>query len=154
MSENHARPLTGGCLCGAARYEAAAPGQPMAAHCYCEDCRKASGTGHCTHVVMPEAGFSLSGAVKGYDRPANSGNIVTRHFCPTCGSALYSTNNAMPGMVFLRASSLDDPNAVTPQALVFTSRAPKWDPLDPALPAFATMPSDAVRESMAEQWRG
>ena len=150
MTDHQGNTFTGGCLCGAVRYEAAA-GPVMAAHCYCNDCRRASGTGHCTHVVVPEAGFSLKGTVKGYDRPADSGNMVTRHFCSTCGSAIYSTNSGMPGMVFLRASSLDDPNAISPKAAVFASRAPAWDPVDPALPAFATMPSEAERKAMVGQ---
>lgn len=146
MSEAQNTKLTGGCLCGAVRYQADSP--KMAAHCYCDDCRKASGTGHCTHVVVPQEGFSLSGDVTTYDRPTDSGNVVRRHFCPTCGSAIYSMNSGMTGPVFLRASSLDDPNAVTPSVAVFTSRAPKWDPVDPALPAFAEMPTQAEREAM------
>lgn len=150
MSEGHVKPLTGGCLCGDIRYEATAE-QPMAAHCYCGDCRRVSGTGHSTHVIVPEAGFSLSGAVATYERPADSGNVVSRRFCSTCGSPIYSTNSGMPGMLFLRASSLDDPNAITPQVQVFTSRAPKWEYIDPALPAFAGMPSEAERKAMVGQ---
>jgi hypothetical protein len=35
---------TGGCLCGSLRYEA--EGEPLfTGHCYCADCRKASGSG-------------------------------------------------------------------------------------------------------------
>jgi hypothetical protein len=55
----------------------------------------------------------------------------------------------MTGLVFLRASALEGPNAVTPSAAVYVSRAPKWDPVDPSLPAFAQMPTQAEREAMA-----
>ena len=49
MSDN----LKGGCLCGAVTYEA--KGDPaFVGHCYCVDCRKASGTSHGTHVGLPE----------------------------------------------------------------------------------------------------
>ena len=46
----------------------------------------------------------------------------------------------MPGMAFLRASSLDNPEDVTPQMIVYASRAPFWDKLDPDLPTFPEMP--------------
>lgn len=137
--EDMPKKLTGSCLCGAVRYEtSAAP--VVVGHCHCVDCRKSSGTGHCTHAAVPEEGLKVTGALKFYDRPADSGNIVSRGFCPKCGSAILSRNAAMPGMAFLRASSLDDPDAVTPQMIVYKSRAPAWDRMDASLPAFAEMP--------------
>lgn len=129
----------GGCLCGAVRYPCT--GEPMmAGHCHCEDCRRSSGTGHCSHLGVPEASVSLSGETKGYARPADSGNIVTRHFCPICGAAVFSTNAAMPGLVFLRASSLDDLEVFKPQMHVYVARAASWDHRTEGLPAFETMP--------------
>lgn len=131
--------MKGGCLCGAVTYEAR--GEPeITGHCHCADCRKTSGTGHCTHVAMRADGVHLTGAMSSYRRPADSGNIVERFFCPTCGSPIYSTNAAMSGLVFLRASSLDDPDQVTPQMVVYASRAPKWDLMDAGLPSFAEVP--------------
>lgn len=131
--------LSGSCLCGAVHYETTAP-PVVVGHCHCVDCRKSSGTGHGTHVAVFEDGLKLRGALKSYDRAADSGNIVTRCFCPDCGSAILSRNSAMPGMAFLRASSLDDPDAVNPQMIVYKSRAPSWDRMDEALPAFPEMP--------------
>jgi hypothetical protein len=80
-----------------------------------------------------------------YDAPADSGNIVSRGFCPTCGSAIYSSNSAMPGMIFLRASSLDDPEVFQPQMVVYTKRAPSWNVIAGALPSFAAMPPQMPR---------
>lgn len=140
--------LKGGCLCGAVTYESRA--EPVVVgHCYCVDCRKASGAGHGTHVGVQEAALSLSGALTFYDRPADSGNIVSRGFCPNCGSAILSRNSATPGMAFLRASSLDNPDDVTPQMIVYASRAPTWDKLDPALPTFAEMPEGGPHDIVA-----
>ena len=131
--------MKGSCLCGSVRYRTEAA--PMVTgNCYCVDCRKSSGTSHCTHVMVPQEGLSLAGDVKLYDRPADSGNIVSRGFCPDCGSPVYSTNSAFPGMVFLRASSLDDPNTVEPEMSVYASRAPGWAVMDPTKPAFPEMP--------------
>ena len=91
-----AKGFSGGCLCGAVRFESTNDAM-LAAHCHCIDCRKSSGTGHSTHVVVPEDGFSVSGEVRFYDHPADSGNVVTRGFCPTCGSPSYSKNSGMQG---------------------------------------------------------
>lgn len=131
--------ISGSCLCGAVTY--AIEGAPqLVGKCYCVDCRKASGTGHCTHIVLTEDQLSLAGDLSTFDAPADSGNVVSRSFCPTCGSAVHSRNQGMPGMVFVRASSLDEPDAVSAAMSVYTSRAPSWDKPDPALPGFAEMP--------------
>lgn len=131
--------LEGGCLCGSVRYSASA--QPMMiGHCYCVDCRKSSGTSHCTHAAVPDASFSASGDIKFYERPADSGNMISRGFCPACGSAILSRNSGMPGMTFIRASSLDDPESVEPQMTVYAARAPSWAVLDRARPVFEFMP--------------
>ncbi len=131
--------ISGGCLCGAVTYECAE--EHGGGHCHCIDCRKSSGTGHCSHMIVGEQAFTLKGQVKFFDKPADSGNMVNRGFCPDCGSPIYSTNSSMPGMVFVRASSLDDPEHFKPQMVVYTDRAASWDVMDAELPGFATMPS-------------
>jgi hypothetical protein len=83
---------------------------------------------------------ALTGQVTQYASPADSGNMVTRAFCPRCGAPIYSTNAASPGVLFLRASSLDDPEVFKPQVVVYASRAPSWDTMDVGLPSFAEMP--------------
>ena len=139
----------GGCLCGAVRFESAVDVQ-VAGHCHCVACRKLSGTGHSTHTAIPEDAFTVSGEVTFYDRTADSGNIVSRGFCPNCGSAIYSRNSGMPGMVFPLASSLDDPNVVTPQMVIYGSRACAWDYMDPALPSFPEMPEGGLEKVIAD----
>ena len=139
----------GRCLCGAVKYESTS--EPMTvAHCHCIDCRKSSGTGHCTHIVIPEAAFAVTGEVQFYDHPADSGNMVSRGFCPTCGSPIYSKNSAMPDMVFPRASSLDDPEVAKPQMVVYASRAASWDMPDPSLPTFSELPEGGPQQVIDE----
>ncbi|MDE5457256.1 aldehyde-activating protein [Bradyrhizobium sp. CSA112] len=140
--------FTGGCLCGAVRFKSTADAQ-MVGHCHCIDCRKSSGTGHCTHLVVPEQAFYVTGSVTLYDRAADSGNIISRGFCGTCGSPIYSKNSGMPGVVFPRASVLDDPEIAKPQMVVYASRAPSWDHVNPALPVFATMPEGGPQKVIA-----
>src|ERR1041384_5190422 len=130
--------LTGGCLCDAIRYVCEA--QPLTGgHCYCRDCRRSSGTACCSHLAVPELAFRLTGSPSLYERQADSGNLVVRAFCGACGAAVYSTSSGMPGLVFIRASSLDDPERFVPEMIVYASRAPSWSHLDTELATFAEM---------------
>lgn len=139
----------GGCLCGAVRYSVEAdPG--VVGDCYCVDCRRSSGTTHCTHAVVPESALSVSGELTFYDRPADSGNLVRRGFCGRCGSAVYSTNLGLPGMAFIRVSSMDDPEQAAPQMTVYASRAPSWAQLDRRRPVFETMPQGGPQAVLAD----
>ena len=145
--------FSGSCLCGAVKFESSV--DPMVvAHCHCVDCRKSSGTGHCTHIAIPEEALAVTGNVTFYDHPADSGNIVSRGFCPTCGSAIYSKNSGMPEMVFPRASALDDPDIIQPQMTVYASRAPSWDHVDPGLPAFPEIPDGGPQKIIADSQGG
>jgi hypothetical protein len=131
---------TGGCACGAVRYEIS--GEPIFQnHCQCRDCQRKSGTGHGSYLTFARGGVVQHGQARHWDIVADSGHAKTRAFCPTCGSPVYMTFSAMPEIFTVHAASLDDPQRFTPQVLTYASRAYAWDALDPALPAFATMPS-------------
>ncbi len=84
--------------------------------------------------------MTLSGQVSSFDKPADSGKIVSRCFCPNCGSAAYSTNSGMVGFIFIRESSLDDPEIYSPQLTVYTLRSPSWGRIDLSAPSFEAMP--------------
>lgn len=129
----------GGCLCEAVRYESTADAG-ITGHCHYIDCRKTSGRGHGSHMGVSKDALAVTGDLTFYDAPADTGNTVSRGFCPTCGSAIYSTNTFMPDMVFVRASSLDDQEDFKPQVVVYASRAASWDIVDPNLPSFDKMP--------------
>ena len=45
---------------------------------------------------------------------------------------------------------LDDPNILTPQLVIYTSLAPSWDHMDPALPAFPDMPEGGPEKVIAD----
>jgi hypothetical protein len=102
-------------------------------------------------MIVPEAAFKITGDVRFFDKPADSGNMISRGFCPECGSPIYSRNSGVFGVVFVRASSLDDPQAFRPQMVVYTDRAAPWDHMDPSLPRFAAMPTP---EEMPEKVPG
>jgi len=130
----------GGCACGAVRYEIS--GAPVFQnHCQCRDCQHKSGTGHGSYLTFMRDGVKLTGEAKGWDIVADSGNVKTRAFCPTCGSPLYLTFKAMPQFMAVHAASLDDPSLFTPQVVTYAVRALSWDKLDPTLQSFEKMPT-------------
>ncbi len=131
--------ISGQCLCGLVRYQGEVePGFQIT--CYCVDCRKTSAAGHAAMMAVPESSIELQGETKGYTSKTDSGNDATRAFCPTCGAGIFARNSAMPGMIFLKASTLDDPNLFSPQMAVYASRAPDWDPAPTHIPAFSKNP--------------
>ena len=130
---------TGGCACGEVRYEIS--GEPVFQnHCHCLDCQHKSGTGHGSYLTFPREGVKLQGRAAHWDMIADSGNVKTRAFCPTCGSPVYMTFAGMPEIFTIHAATLDDPKRFTPQAVTYNFRAHAWDHVDPTLTKFERMP--------------
>ncbi len=131
---------TGGCACGAIRYEIA--GEPVFMNdCQCRDCQRTSGAGHGSYLTFASrAHVKLAGEAKHRDIVADSGNVKSYAFCPDCGSPVYLTFAAMPELFTVHAASLDDPARYKPQAVTYAGRGHAWDRLDPALPKFDRMP--------------
>jgi hypothetical protein len=131
---------TGGCACGAIRYEIA--GEPIFMNdCQCVTCQKKSGTGHGSYLSFPgKEKVKVTGKATPWDVAGDSGNVKTHAFCPTCGSPVYLTSKAMPDIFTVHAASLDDPRRYRPQVVTYTMRGQAWDHLDPALAKFDKMP--------------
>lgn len=130
---------SGGCACGAIRYQIHT--EPIFQnHCQCRDCQKQSGTGHGSYLTFAHRSDQmLSGKATQWSVIADSGNEKHYAFCPTCGSPSYLTFSAMPDLIAVPVASLDDPGLFNPQALTYASRGHRWDLVDPAIPAFAGM---------------
>jgi hypothetical protein len=109
-------------------------------NCHCRDCQKSSGGAYEPDIGLPAAALKITGAVKYYDKKADSGNTLSRGFCPECGSTLFGNTNAMPELAMIAAGSLDDPSLYKPTLDIFTSSAQPWDHMDPTLAKFPKMP--------------
>ena len=132
-------PWTGGCACGAIRYET--PAEPLFQnHCQCLDCQKRSGAGHGSWLTFPRLEMVITGEARTWPVVADNGNEKTHAFCPTCGTPVHLTFSFMPDMVAVPAASLDDPGRFSPQAVTYAVRGHRWDTLDPALSKFERMP--------------
>ncbi len=131
---------TGGCLCGAVRYESS--GDPVfSLQCHCRDCQRASGTAYVAAERVPAAGFRIiAGAPKRHLAKADSGNEITRVFCGDCGSAIYVQVSTRPDLVGLRVGTLDDPSGFRVEADIFVRSAQPWDYMNPDVPKYPAYP--------------
>lgn len=131
--------ISGRCLCGAVTFEGAVASERVV-NCHCEDCRKATGAVHATLLFVPEETVTISGALTAFEHTSDSGSTMTKMFCPTCGSQMFSKNTNRPGVVAIRAGVIAEDDVVKPMFNVFTDSMYESTPLDPDLPSFARMP--------------
>jgi hypothetical protein len=138
MSEA-AKVHTGGCLCGAVRYEAT--GEPSyAGHCYCCDCRKASGSGFIPFMGFSSDAIRFSGKTLMFiSKAANGGNAV-RNSCPICGGLVFGGVVGESTSHTVYAGSLDDPSSFQPKIAIFTRGRPPWALIPPELTVFEAGP--------------
>ena len=109
-----AMPTTGGCLCGAIRYESS-ESPIQAGTCHCRTCQKSTGS-----AFMTIAGFSRSAFrfTSGEPKLYRSSSIMDKGFCSNCGSSLFDqylvrTPGFDPDIVFVQLGTLDHPEAVS-----------------------------------------
>jgi hypothetical protein len=123
---------TGGCVCGAIRYEISAPITELRA-CHCNHCQRASGSHGTVAAFVPRAGFKLTqGAPKRFITRADSGRKLMRYFCGECGSPIYSHRETTPETLGVRAGTLDDSSRLKITTHIWTKMARPWSHIDPA----------------------
>jgi len=131
--------ITGGCLCGAVRYEATA--KPiMTRACWCRTCQYLAAGNATVNLVFASEVVSISGELSDYESTADSGNKMHRKFCPNCGVHLFSMAEVRAHLLIIRAGTLDNQKNIKIDALIWTSSAPSWAYLDPGIQQFEKQP--------------
>ena len=131
--------LTASCACGAVSVHVAGPVKSMFM-CACEDCQKASGTGHSTVALANRGDVAVTGEVRAFARPSQSGATLTRHFCPVCGTPLYARSSRAPEALMLPVGLFgkDSTSWFMPTQLIFARSHRDWDLLAADLPRWQT----------------
>lgn len=126
--------ITGGCACGAIRYEVGA--EPMVMfNCHCRDCQKATGGAYTPVFYVPVNAFQITkGSPKYYETKSEMVGHNRRGFCPDCGSRLFGGKSHFGQGI--AASSLDDPSLYKAEHEICTSDAQPWDHMDPETKKF------------------
>ncbi len=135
-AQTNTGPLTGGCQCGAVRFEAV--GTPnWVAHCHCSLCRNQTSAAFATWVSVASDDFvwSAGGPKIFTDSPDRH-----RGFCAECGTQLVGLSPKWPEETHILVGALDDPNRVTPFLHAYFADALDWiDTGADGLPQYATL---------------
>lgn len=140
--ERAARPevdLTAHCACGAVAVRLAGPVKSMFL-CSCEDCQKATGTGHSAAMLLRATDVTVTGATKSHARRADSGAIFTRWFCPECGTPLCAQSSRGMDLMTIPVGLLGSAAAqwFRPGQLLFARTHRDWDVVADDLPQHQT----------------
>ncbi|MBM3572022.1 MAG: GFA family protein [Alphaproteobacteria bacterium] len=132
--------ITGGCHCGAIRYQVEGTALTHAL-CHCQDCRRHAGAPMVGWTMYPTAALTVTkGKVKIY----KSSEHGRRHFCADCGTGLFYTNDQiLPGIIDVQSATNDDPEAVPARIHIQVAERLNWMARAHELPAFERYPPQA-----------
>jgi hypothetical protein len=133
-------PIQGSCLCGAVKYEIS--GDPVRFfHCHCQRCRKTTGTGHASNLLMkPVSGLTWTQGedmLQRYKVP--DAERFYNLFCKQCGSPM---PRAVPELdaVIIPAGTLDSEAPISPNGRIFWGSRADWSCESGDIPVFDEYP--------------
>jgi hypothetical protein len=120
-------PLTGGCVCGAIRYEVSEPFE-SSSYCHCTRCQRRTGTAASANARAKPGTFRI---IQGEDRLRswNPPEGAEKFFCGDCGSALFSRSGPDGVNVGVRLGTVDGDPGIRPSHRQFTAYAAVWEAL-------------------------
>jgi hypothetical protein len=128
--------LEGGCACGAVRYRLKS--RPMFVHCcHCRDCQRQVGSAFVINALIETDRIAvLTGEIAPWRMPTDSGRVHDVYRCTACGTTLWSDYGDRPQLRFVRATTLDDRAALSPDVHIFTRSKAPWVRLPDEVPAY------------------
>jgi hypothetical protein len=131
--------LAGSCLCGGVSYEVSGEASRFW-HCHCSRCRKATGTGHATNILLKPGVVTWTAGedlLRSYKVP--DANRFATVFCSVCGSLMprVAPDNSI---AVIAAGTLDDDPGIWPQGRIYQGSRAAWSCDDSELPCFDTYP--------------
>jgi hypothetical protein len=119
-------PLSGGCQCGALRYEIRAEPTTLYA-CHCTECQRQSASAFSLSMVVPRQSVVItSGTPKVWRRLHESGRVIDCVFCGDCGARIYHEPERNPAVTIVKPGTLDDTSWLYPVGHIWTGSAQRW----------------------------
>ena len=130
--------LAASCACGAVAVRVRGSAVIMLL-CSCLDCQKATGSGHSAVVGVLTEAVEVTGETRSFARPAESGAVFTRSFCPICGTPLGGRSSRTPAFALLPVGLFGAASDwFLPNQLIFARSHHEWDAIAAELPRHAT----------------
>ena len=124
---------TGGCLCGAIRYEAT-PEKSENWYCHCRMCQRWSGSVVATDAIIKKNDLKIT---KGEPKYYRSSSYAERGFCADCGSPLIF-RATKDDWLSLQTGTLDDPEVAPPAGHYGIEGRISWLEISDDLPQMRT----------------
>ncbi len=127
--------LEGGCACGWVRYRLGSG--PLFVHCcHCLNCQRQTGSAFVINLLIEANRVEmLAGDPRPVEVPREDGSAQRIFRCPNCQVAVFS-EYGRPELRYVRAGTLDQPSAITPDVHIFTQSKVDWIAIPEATPAF------------------
>jgi hypothetical protein len=128
-------PITGGCGCGAVRFEIT-EALPSAVYCHCTRCQRRTGSAASASALVAPGSFALTAGEEQLRSWAPEGGFE-KVFCGACGSAVLVRNPETRETALVRLGAIDGDPGVRPAYRQFVAYAAPWEPLpDDGLPRY------------------
>jgi hypothetical protein len=118
--------IEGGCHCGACRYTLALADLPKAYACHCRTCQTWSGSAFSEQVLLAEGALAVQGPIVEYGFQSPSGTQSLQRMCGVCHARLFNTNTSQPGVVVVRAGTLDRSDELEVPMHIWVKRKQPW----------------------------
>jgi len=133
-------PISGSCQCGKVTFSLlSAPKMILA--CHCKECQKLATSAFSLTAVVERDSVKIEGELADWERYADSGNINSAKFCPSCGNRIYHYDPKQPNILkFKGISSLDDTRMLIPEVHVWVSEKQDWFVIPDGVKTFDKQP--------------
>jgi hypothetical protein len=113
------------CRCG--QLSAECSGDPVRSSvCHCLVCKQRTGSAFGAQARFTHDQVKVSGTSKSWTRTADSGNKVTYHFCPECGSTVHYSGERFAGLTIVPVGAFADPKFPPPRHSIYENRKCDW----------------------------
>ncbi|MEF2551171.1 GFA family protein [Aurantimonas sp. A2-1-M11] len=143
-----ALPLTGGCQCGAVRYEIRAAPQVFYL-CHCTECQRQTSSAFGESLRVDPATLAITGEMATTRRVSDGGAVRLGDFCADCGVRIRHRSEGDPARVNIKAGTLDDTRCLVPAGHIWTDSRQSFVAIGANELAYPRMPDDGFAALIA-----
>lgn len=112
--------------------------------CHCKECQSRSGSAFVVQMLIPSEFLKIEGELLEGTNFTPKGAEVRQYACPKCLTRIYGANLSRPGLVTLRAGTLDDSHTLVPATHIWTQSKQPWVVIPDDVPSYETQPENPL----------